>query len=295
MKRSGSRTILFGVAALLTAATLALVSCRKSDASGGTGIGGRVAAELGKGLREGSRVVQGLQGPAAGGLTAGWRSAEDEETVPGTQTILSVSNVSGPIRVTGSDGDALHLRYVKQARTDADLQAFLIEVRAEGDAVEVKPVYGVASMGRFGSVELELSVPARFRSVTLANVSGDTTVGGLEGPVDLALTSVSGATSFDLSGGTLRVASTSGSIEGTVRSLDAGGAELKSVSGKIELRVPAALEAKLDLHSISGSVTCELPVTASEKSRTKLRGTVGSGSVPLSISTTSGSIAVRSE
>lgn len=264
---------------------------------------------VGRGIRDGMRAVR----PVAGSWTGGWQSAEGEETVSGSQTSVSVNNVSGRIRVTSWDGETVRVRYVKQARTAADLKDFVIEVRGAGDTVSVRPVYEPAGgLGRFGSVDFDISVPRRISRLSLHNVSGEIEVDDVAGVVDKELGTVSGsiktsgagdlsakttsgAIEFEFSGDALQASSVSGKIQGTIASLGARGADIGTISGRVEVEAFAGLDASLDLRSLSGSISCDFPVTIREQSRGKLLGTVGKGAVPLSVSTTSGSIRIQKD
>lgn len=266
-----------------------------------------IAEGVGRGVRGGLSAVR----PAAGSWIGGWQTAEGEEEVSGSQTAISVNNVSGRIRVTGWDGDTVRVRYAKQARTEGDLKDFVIEIRGNGDTVSVRPVYEpVGGMGRFGSVDFDISVPRRIARLSLHNVSGEIDVEGVPGVVakelgtvsgsikssgagDLSAKTTSGSIEFGFSGDALQASTVSGKIQGAIDSLGARGADLGTVSGSVEVQAFAALDATLDLRSLSGSITCDFPVTIREQTRGRLRGTVGKGAVPLSVSTTSGSIRIR--
>jgi hypothetical protein len=261
----------------------------------------QIAEGLGRGLRA------GLANRGVGG----WQQAAGEETVSGAQTILTVTNVSGRVRITGWDQDEVRVRYVKQARTAADLEAFKIEVRGDGDGVTVRPLYEPAGLTpRFGSVELDISVPKRIARLTVHNVSGAIEVQGLAGKADqelvtvsgsivtaaegtLSARSTSGAIQLEFSGDSLGASTVSGRIGAVVRSLGTRGAELRTVSGSVEVQAYAGLDAAVDLRSVSGAISCDFPVDAREQSRGKLTGNVGSGSAPFTVSTTSGAIRIR--
>ena len=72
-----------------------------------------------------------------------------------------------------------------------------------------------------------------------------------------------------------------------------GSLGLRSVSGSVELKAFDGLDAALDLHSVSGNISCDFPITVVEQKRNRLRGTIGQGSIPLEIGTTSGRISVE--
>jgi hypothetical protein len=276
--------------------------------SGGAGLLPRVA-EVVRGVNEGfGRNLRNIRPDIP--WVGGWRSAEAEELVRGNQTELIVNNVSGPVRVVAWDQDEIRVHYVKQARTQADLEDFVVDVRSEGSSVTVRPMYTAqGALGRFGSVDIEISVPARVRQLTIHNVSGEIVVGALPGDVQKLLVTVSGAitadgagnlearstsgaVAFTFRGAHLAVSTVSGSVKGTIEALGPDGAELGTVSGSVEIGVRGGLDAALDLRSVSGSIRCDYPTTPVEQTRRRLRATAGGGTVPFEVHTTSGAIRV---
>jgi DUF4097 and DUF4098 domain-containing protein YvlB len=200
------------------------------------------------------------------------------------------------------------VHYVKKARSQQALQDFRIEIQAEGDTLQVRPLYAPQAGLRFGPVSFDLKVPSTLREIRVHSVSGRIEVVGLTADIEQDLESVSGSISTDRSGN-LRAKSTSGGIEfsfagnrlyaksisgainGRIRNLGRGGsAEVETISGSVNLAAFAGLDAELRLQSVSGSVSCSFPLQITEQKRSRLTGRIGTGAVPLSAKTVSGSI-----
>jgi DUF4097 and DUF4098 domain-containing protein YvlB len=260
----------------------------------------------------GVRPFHRLRGPfwprLERGWSGAWESEEHTEEVSQRVQVLEVENVSGPVRVEGWEREAIEVHYVKKARGEQALRDFRIEILAEGDTLKVRPLYAPQVGLRFGPVSFDLKVPSTLRQIRVKSVSGRIEVAGLAADVEQELESVSGAISTDRSGN-LRAKSTSGGIEfsfagsrlyarsisgainGRIRSLGRGGSvEVESVSGSVDLAAFAGLDAELRLQSVSGSVSCSFPLQITEQKRNRLAGRIGTGAVPLSVKTISGSI-----
>ncbi len=163
----------------------------------------------------------------------------------------------------------------------------------------------------FGSISFIISVPVHLQSIAAYSVSGSITLSDIHDGVDqilettsgsiktdnannLSASTASGAVKFIFSGRELKINTLSGSINGDISNIEANGSiELISISGSINMDVFNDLDATLNLSSISGSINCDFPVITSNHTDNKLLGTIGNGSIPLRISTTSGSISIK--
>jgi Toastrack DUF4097 len=259
----------------------------------------------------GVRPFHRLRGPwfhTERGWSGAWASEEQTEEVSQRVQALAVENVSGPVRVEGWERDSIEVHYVKKARGQQALQDFRIEIQTDGDTLKIRPLYAPQPGRRFGPVSFDIKVPSTLRQIRVHSVSGRIEVAGLEADVEQELESVSGAISTDRSGN-LRAKSTSGGIEfsfagsrlyaksisgainGKIRNLGRGGSvEVETVSGSVDLSAFAGLDAELRLQSVSGSVSCSFPLQITEQKRSRLAGRIGTGAVPLSVKTVSGSI-----
>jgi DUF4097 and DUF4098 domain-containing protein YvlB len=111
---------------------------------------------------------------------------------------------------------------------------------------------------------------------------------------NLSAGTVSGAVKFVFSGRELKINTLSGSIHGDIPDIETNGSlELSSISGSINISVFDGLDAVIDLSSISGSINCDFKVITSSHTENKIIGTIRNGAIPITISTTSGSISIK--
>ncbi len=238
----------------------------------------------------------------------GWESQEITESVEGRFSNLEIKNVSGPIVIESWSQDYVQVRYIKEARTQELLEQFEFEIRPRGDSLSIRPLYRAIPGSPFGSVSFDLKVPPSVRQITASNVSGRIELANVSADIDqrletvsgriiteisgdLRAKTVSGSIDFGFGGSRLEAASTSGSIQGHILSLDPGGSvAIDTISGSVDLQAFSALDASLKLHSVSGSISCDFPVQISEQRRNRLEGSVGSGAVPFNVTTVSGRI-----
>jgi hypothetical protein len=212
---------------------------------------------------------------------------------------VEIVNVNGPIVVEAAHGPEVEIRAtrVATARSDEEARRLLRkleikEVVAPGRVV-VQTVIGSGMVvdRRSVSVDYRLRVPTGlYVSITtedggigLHDVDGtvvaSTTSGGVRG------TNVSGAVSARI---------VNGGIVMDVRRV-AGPIALESINGSIRLDIPAELDADVEARAVNGSVSTDdnLRVDASERSRTRLAGTVNRGGTRISLNTVNGGVRLR--
>jgi len=240
------------------------------------------------------------------GSPAGWMKESGEEKVEGNIDKLEIEAIAGSIDITSWDQGYISVNYTKSAPSQADLDNLKIEIDTKGSIVTIKPTR--KSKIKRGSVSFEVSVPSRITAIRAKSVSGDInlrqvsskvdqtlqTVSGrieTDDAADLDINSISGSVKFGFSGANLSANTVSGRIEGEIRpAADTGKIKIGSVSGSVKIDALGTLDARLSLHSVSGSVNCDLPITNVSAERNRIEGTLGKGSIPVDIGTTSGSI-----
>jgi len=237
----------------------------------------------------------------------GAEMSEEDKAVEGSFTEVEVRNVAGSIEVIGAGDGPVRIHSVKRAATRAGLDGLHVEVRELGGRLVVEEKRDAPSSGWQRSVSFTLTVPRSVKVVRAHSVSGSVRVSGAggaeqwlqtvsgsiatDGAAGLHASSTSGPVDFAFAGKVLDARTVSGSLEGTIDAVDRGGSvSLRSVSGSVRVRAFDGLDASLDLRSVSGSVSCDFPLTLVEQKRTRLAVRVGQGSVPVEISTTSGTI-----
>jgi DUF4097 and DUF4098 domain-containing protein YvlB len=171
---------------------------------------------------------------------------------------LTLSNVSGDIRVEGATGAQIVIDAVKRLDEDADpdlLDSVQIDVTQTGDRVRVETRH----TGRYGrhhheggvSVSYRVRVP-RGTEVELHSVSGDVTLLNVSG--EASAESVSG----DVSATDVPNLTEAKSVSGDVRVLRARSprdVEIESVSGEVFVEDIEAEE--VNVSSVSGNVTLD--------------------------------------
>jgi DUF4097 and DUF4098 domain-containing protein YvlB len=198
---------------------------------------------------------------------------------------------------------------VKTAPTPAALEEIRVQIDPRGNRLVIEEVRDRAFMSR-GSISFRVSIPKSVKLIVAHSVSGSITVSGVQPGVDQVLGTVSGSVStsesgdldasstsgsveFSFAGRDLKASTVSGSVRGEIDSIETDGSvRLKSVSGSVQVLAFPSLDASVSLSSVSGSVSCGFPITISEQKRNSLKGTIGSGAVPVDISTVSGRISI---
>jgi DUF4097 and DUF4098 domain-containing protein YvlB len=197
---------------------------------------------------------------------------------------VEISNVSGEIRVYGTDDDEVHLR----AEVGDGVEEVIFEADGERIVIRVEMVDG-ARHG--GSVEMDVSVPrgsaldidAVSSDVTVRDVDGRLVISTLSGDIELAtgsrdlevgtmsgdvgfrgddqdgiaaLSSVSGDVVMRGFSGEIRSESVSGDVEavlGTARRIRA-----QSTSGDVRITAALTPDARVDMETVSGEVGLSL-------------------------------------
>jgi DUF4097 and DUF4098 domain-containing protein YvlB len=229
---------------------------------------------------------------------------------PGTS--IEVSNVNGDISILGWERDFVEIKSTMKTEHDSsEFKRVAIKISA-GDPLRIETKYeksGSQHKSINVSVDYVIRVPARAGDLNVELVNGDLDVKGVPGDArvscvngDIDLRDIGGVVKAECVSGdiliqgaaVLREASTvSGDIEVKAAALADAGMDLSSVSGSIRLVVDKGLDADLDLATISGDVMVRgLDVKDMDGSRHHVRGVLNRGGVKISISTTSGEIAV---
>ncbi len=243
-----------------------------------------------------------------------WGREEEtgEERITGDFSEIDISNISGDILVTGWNEDYYLLTYTKQAPSREHLDGLKVDIEQNDDELSIEREFEGSGISPRGIISFSLNFPQD--KVTLLNaqsINGKIVCTNMTGSIDqnlhttsgrietdnsrdLFAKSISGSVDFIFNGRELEIRTTSGRIDGEVRSIDPRGKiESRSVSGAVRIAVPDDFSAKLDLRSVSGSVSTDFPIEGLTTKRNSLEGTIRDGKIPVNISTTSGSIRIR--
>ncbi|HSF24843.1 MAG TPA: DUF4097 family beta strand repeat-containing protein [Blastocatellia bacterium] len=211
----------------------------------------------------------------------------------GTGADVRVSTVSGDVKVTGYNGDAIIVTGYKEGR-DADMVE--IEDRSGGNTVDVRVRYP-RECRCDASVRFEVQVPrsTRYNFDSFSSVSGGVEVRSVTGK--LRASSVSGTVRVEDVEGIVNASSVSGNVEVDINRLE-GPEDMKfsSVSGNVNVRIPSNLDAEIEMSTLSGGLRTDFPIEVREEKYgpgRSARGRVGEGSRRLKMSSVSGSITLN--
>lgn len=228
------------------------------------------------------------------------------ELSPGAR--VEVSSISGPVTVEVGNSSTAEVHIVRSARSQAELDCVPMTVEGSPTSLVIRVDQsrdpGCRSIRRNDTVRLRLPASVDFRA---NSVSGDVTIGRLEGPVrihsvsgsvriggaagELDLSSISGGVEVDRATGHTRISSVSGSVLVSIAELGERGITADSISGSVEIRFLGRVDADVTVDSISGRVTSDLSeMTVTKRDESSYRGRLGAGGIPISISSISGNV-----
>ena len=224
---------------------------------------------------------------------------------------VSVSSVSGDVRVTAYDGDAVVVTGYKEGR---DKDQVSIEDNSSGNRVSVRDRYPQNCRNCNVSVRFEVKIPRKLqlRYDGFSSVSGNVEVSGASGELNaksvsgdvtvkdcdaaVKASSVSGNVEVGSNEGTVNANSVSGNVNVNIERLPEGGdMKFNSVSGNVSVRVPGALNAEVEMSSMSGALRTDFPITIEKgefNPRHSARGRVGEGGRQIKMNSVSGNISL---
>lgn len=253
----------------------------------------------------------------------------DQTFEMGSNSELSVSNVSGHIRVRADEESRIVIKSMKRGsgRSRENTQ---VDIHRDGNKVSVQTrsaTAGLINFGRSSSVDYDVVVPRdctlRVHAVSadvevsgsradvgIQTVSGDVVVRDLAG--DITVTTITGDIQGDSVSGTLVARTTSGDshmLKSRLRRFSTNTvsgdftiqtplisdehSQAKSVSGDLVLLVPSDTAATVQLKSVSGSVSCDLPAEVIKSGRRHWQGRINGGGSHVEMHSVSGDLRIR--
>jgi DUF4097 and DUF4098 domain-containing protein YvlB len=207
---------------------------------------------------------------------------------------IRIGNVSGEVKVTGYNGDAIIVRGTK---TGSDRDTVEIEDRSTAGRVDIVVRYPERHRSTDASVDFDVQVP---RSIAydyqgIGSVSGEVTLTDITGRVRAS--SVSGSVKVVGVTGTVTASSVSGSVDVEIKSLE-GSDDMKfsAVSGDVNVSIPGNLDAEVEMSTLSGDIDTNFPIEIKKEKYApgrRANARLGDGSRRLKMSTVSGSISLK--
>jgi len=220
--------------------------------------------------------------------------------------MFTLDNVNGHVLVTAWDQPRVRVHAFKSVSRADDpkraLDALKVSIEARDGGVTVHTEYpkGNSGIGFLdfltgnwvdAKVEYEISVP-RSMSLDVETTNGGIEVTGVNGMLKAETTN--GHVRLDRCAGSINAMTTNGRITAELLSVDRNHTNrLSTTNGRVELTVPTNFAADIDASTTNGSIESDLPVSTHTFGKHSLRGTINGGGAPLRISTTNGSIEIR--
>jgi len=207
---------------------------------------------------------------------------------------VHIGNVSGDVRVTGYDGDAILVKGIKKGR---DTELLEVEDRSTAGRVDIAVKYPRHHDNIDASIDFDVQVPrsTSYEYEHIGSVSGDVSVKDVTGKVHAA--SVSGDVNVGGINGSVNASSVSGDVNVEINGLE-GMDDMKfsAVSGDVKVTLPSNLDADVDISTLSGDIDTNFPIEIRKEKYTPgrtARGKLGEGSRRLKMSSVSGSITLK--
>lgn len=213
---------------------------------------------------------------------------------------LSVSNVNGPITVTGGSGDTVEILAIKNADSQKTLDKIEIEITHTADSIVIETDLPASDRwynfgGDGGRVAYEISVPAGTNLDSVETVNGDVEISGVSGDVEAE--SVNGDLDISDLAADASFSTVNGSIEASFSKLEGQQkAKAETVNGGITFRIPKNSDVDISADTLNGGINALDFGLETDKGfvGSDLNGSIGSGSARLNIDTVNGSIKIRS-
>lgn len=213
-----------------------------------------------------------------GGFSENRAHERFDQTLPAAGvTELHLQSVAGTVSIRAWEKPQIRIEAVKSAPDAGALKALHVTVRQSGSTVEVGTQYDAGFGISRGGVEYTIMVPAAV-NLQVENTAGTVEIAGMTGNV-----------SADAKAGT---------IEATMGK--AGGDQninLATTTGTVTLRIPKHSDATVTARSMVGTVESDFPSVT--RTRNNLIGSggsgkIGNGSAAIKLTTTTGTIDLRS-
>lgn len=209
---------------------------------------------------------------------------------------VKVSIVSGDINVETWDSDRAEINITVKASDIAAMerQPIIIENTPNSLTIRVEDDKEGRRQGRdrgWVSHDVRLKLPRNI-NLKASSVNGGIDVGAVSGEVGAS--SVNGGIVIAQAGTATQLSSVNGSISISILRLSETGLRVSTVNGGVKIGLPSETNAEIDFRSVNGSVDSDLPITViGEMKRGQLRGRIGDGGPPITITSVNGGVTLR--
>ena len=208
---------------------------------------------------------------------------------------VKIQGINGLVSIETWDGDRAEINISVRASDMVTMERRPIIVEATPNSLTVRSEED--REGRRGGDrgwvrhEVRLKLP---KSVNLkvSSVNGKVDVGAISGEV--GVNSVNGGVVVAQAGTATQLSSINGGISVSLLRLGEGGLRVHSINGGVKIGLPSETSAEIDVHSINGGIKSDLPITVlGEMKQGQLRGRVGDGGPPITITSVNGGVTLQ--
>ncbi len=192
----------------------------------------------------------------------------------GAAPVVRVDNVAGTVRIEGWNKPLVDVEATKYGHDENELRSIAVDVSRQADEIAVATRYGGGVHG--GGVRYRISVPSG-SSLRVSNIAGAADLAGVLG--DLDVETQAGEITADAG------------IVRANRSID-----LRATTGAIKLTIAPGSSARVEAESTVGNFSSDVPGISQQRQNivgSSGRGTIGSGSARIRLTTTTGAITLR--
>jgi DUF4097 and DUF4098 domain-containing protein YvlB len=211
---------------------------------------------------------------------------------------VKIQSINGLVSVETWDGDRAEINISVRASdlVTMEREPIIIDDSAAPNSLTIRREEDKEGRRRGGDRgwvrhEARLKLP---KSVNLkvSSVNGKVDIGAITGEV--GVNSVNGGVVVAQAGTATQLSSINGGISVSLLRLGEGGLRVHSVNGGVKIGLPSETSAEIDVHSINGGIKSDLPITViGEMKHGQLRGRVGDGGPPITITSVNGGVTLQ--
>jgi DUF4097 and DUF4098 domain-containing protein YvlB len=209
---------------------------------------------------------------------------------------VKIQSINGLVSIETWDGNRAEINITVRASDIAAMERQPIIVEATPDSLTIRVEEDKEGRRRGGDRgwvrhEARLKLPKNV-NLKVSSVNGKVDVGAITGEV--GVNSVNGGVVVAQAGTATQLSSINGGMSVSLLRLGEGGLRVHSVNGGVKIGLPSETNAEIDVHSINGGINSDLPITIiGEVKHGQLRGRVGDGGPPITITSVNGGVTLQ--
>lgn len=242
-----------------------------------------------------------MAAPAFAGDKSDYLTEEFHQTYPlSADGRVAVSNINGPVHISGWDRNEVKVDAIKYARSKERLDEAKIKVDASSSQVSIHTEYPdrdrdwrKGGYDNPASIEYTITVPRGARLDKIELINGGLDIQGMAGEV--RATCINGSLDAKGLSGRVDLSTVNGPVKAHLDRVAASPMELSSVNGSVTLTIPSDAKAEIEASTVHGSINTDfgLHVNNHQFVGHDLRGEIGGGGTRIKLSNVNGPIDIH--